>query len=54
MKVLLLNGSPHEQGCTATALAEIENTLHAEGVETERLWLGTDAINGCLGCRCIR
>lgn len=52
MKVLLINGSPHERGCTATALAEIENTLHAEGVETERLWLGTDAINGCLGCRC--
>lgn len=50
MKVLLINGSPHENGCTATALAEAEAVLHAEGVETERLWLGTEAVNGCLGC----
>ena len=28
MKVLLLNGSPHKEGCTYTALKEIENTVN--------------------------
>ena len=42
MKVLLLNGSPHEKGCT--------HALEAEGVEAEILWLGRDAGAGCSGC----
>ena len=36
MKVLLVNGSPHEHGCTYTALSEIERTLNAEGVEISK------------------
>lgn len=50
MKVLLLNGSPHEKGCTYTALAEVARTLEADGVESEILWLGRDAGVGCAGC----
>ena len=39
-KILLINGSPNEKGCTYTALAEIAATLHEQGVETEMIWLG--------------
>ena len=41
MKVLLLNGSPHEKGCTYTALAEIAKTLESEGVEAEMMPIET-------------
>ena len=50
MKVLLVNGSPHTHGCTFRALAEIEKTLHEEGLETELFQLGADPIRGCTGC----
>lgn len=50
MKVLLLNGSPHEKGCTHAALAAVAHALEAEGVEAEILWLGRDAGAGCSGC----
>ena len=50
MKVLLVLGSPHEKGCTYTALKEIEKTLMEEGIETELFWLGAKPISGCLGC----
>ena len=35
MKVLLINGSPHEKGCTYTALHEMEKVFRESGVETE-------------------
>ena len=54
MKVLLLNGSPHEKGCTYTALAEIAKTLVADGVEAEILWLGNDVTYGCSACGACR
>lgn len=50
MKVLLINGSPHENGCTCAALREVAGALEAEGVETELFWLGRSPIVGCLGC----
>ena len=50
MKVLLLNGSPHEKGCTYTALAEVAKALESDGVEAEIFWLGKAPISGCLGC----
>lgn len=50
MKVLLLNGSPHERGCTYTALHEIEKTLAEEGVESELVWIGTKPVAGCIAC----
>jgi Multimeric flavodoxin WrbA len=51
MKVLLVNGSPHEKGCTYTALNEVAETLNAEGIETSIFWIGTKPIAGCVGCR---
>ena len=49
-KVLLINGSPNEHGCTYTALKEIADTLKAEGVESEILYLGRKAVAGCIAC----
>lgn len=61
MKVLLINGSPHEKGCTYTALEEIAKALNAGGVDTELLWLGNVPTYGCTGCgacaklgKCVR
>ena len=50
MKVLLVNGSPHENGCTARALKEIAITLAECGVESEIFHIGTAPIAGCTGC----
>ncbi len=56
MKVLLVNGSPHQQGCTFTALSEVEKTLRLQGVETEIFWAGAPgALKGsCRGCGACR
>ncbi len=54
MKVILINGSPNENGCTRRALSEVEATLNECGIETEIFYIGTDAISGCLGCRGCR
>ena len=51
MKVLLINGSPHEKGCTYTALCQVAEPLHQAGVETDFFWLGREPISGCRGCR---
>ena len=40
MNVLLINGSPHEKGCTYTALSLIAGELNASGIETEILNVG--------------
>jgi multimeric flavodoxin WrbA len=50
MKVLMINGSPHEKGCTYTALCEIAGELENEGIETEIFHLGKKPIRGCTGC----
>ncbi len=50
MKVLLLNGSPHPNGCTATALKEMICVFDAEGVETELIHVGNKDIRGCISC----
>lgn len=50
MKVLIINGSPNKEGCTYTALREVEKTLHENGIETELLYLGKKAIPGCIAC----
>lgn len=49
-KVLLINGSPHQFGCTYTALKEVADTLEKNGVETEILYLGTKPVAGCIAC----
>lgn len=50
MKVLLINGSPHERGCTYTALREIADTLGKEGIESEIFSLGKKPVAGCIAC----
>lgn len=49
-KVLMINGSPHEFGCTYTALKEVADTLEKNGVETEILYLGIKPVAGCIAC----
>jgi len=49
-KVLLLNGSPHANGCTAAALHEMIGVFEAEGIETELIQIGNRDIRGCIGC----
>ena len=50
MKVMLVNGSHHEKGCTYTALAEVAKALNANGIETEIYQLSGKNIQGCKGC----
>lgn len=50
MKVLLVNGSPHAEGCTYTALEEVAKALNTEEIETEVFQLGTKPLAGCIGC----
>ncbi|MBR6840473.1 MAG: flavodoxin family protein [Oscillospiraceae bacterium] len=49
-KVLLINGSPRPNGCTARALEEVSRTLLEEGIETELLQIGKENIRGCTAC----
>ncbi len=51
MKVLLVNGGPHKNGCTYTALEEVSKTLQEEGIETEIFWIGIKPIAGCIACK---
>lgn len=51
MKVLLFNGSPHKEGCTYTALSEIQKTLTEEDIDSEIYHIGTKQISGCRTCR---
>lgn len=50
MKVLLINGSPHEFGCTFTALKKIADTLEEQGIDTEIFHIGKEPIGGCVAC----
>lgn len=50
MKVLLINGSPNEHGCTFTALNEVSEAMKRRGIETEIFWIGKKAVQGCIGC----
>ena len=50
LKVLILNGSPHENGNTAVAIGEMKKVFDAEGVETEVMTVGGLDIRGCIAC----
>lgn len=50
MKVLMLNGSPKENGNTALALREMAKIFESEGVETEIVHVGNQPIRGCVAC----
>lgn len=55
MKVILVNGSPHEKGSTYTALNEVGRTMNQQGIKVDLFWLGSKPISGCLGCgACIK
>ena len=50
MRVLIINGSPHPNGNTSIALREMERVFAEEGVETEIVRIGSQAIRGCIAC----
>lgn len=50
MKVLLLNGSSREKGCTFTALTEIQERLEGYGIDTEIFQIGAKPVAGCIAC----
>lgn len=50
MKVLMINGSTHEDGTTTAALKVIAAELSAQGIESEIYCLGTAAVHSCTGC----
>lgn len=54
MKVLLINGSPRQHGCTYTALQEVASAFEARGVETEIVWVGNQEVAGCIACGSCR
>ena len=50
MKVLMVNGSPHKEGCTYTGLSEVAKAIKEAGIETDFYWIGNKAMQGCIGC----
>lgn len=54
MKVLLINGSSRNNGCTAAALAEVVRALRQEGIVPETFFIGNEAIPDCIACRKCR
>lgn len=50
MKVLLINGSPRPQGCTARTLREVEKMLNEQGIETRIIEAGIKGTRGCISC----
>ena len=50
MKVLMVNGSPRQNGNTARALKEVAVALAKEGVESEVVWIGVKPVRGCIAC----
>lgn len=51
MKVLLINGSPHKEGCTYTALNEVAAVLNKQEIDTDIFWIGNKALSGCIACK---
>ena len=50
MKVLLVNGSAHQNGCTAAALAEVASALGQQGIDTETIFIGNAPVADCMAC----
>lgn len=50
MKVLLVNGSPHENGCVYTALSEIQSQLKKYDIDSEIFHIGKNPVRGCIAC----
>ena len=55
MKVLLVNGSPHREGGTYTALCEVSEALNQNGINTDVFWIGNKPLSGCIACKkCVQ
>lgn len=54
MKVILFNGSPHANGSTYTALAEIAKQLKTHDIDSEIVHIGTKPVAGCIACNACR
>ncbi len=54
MKVLLLNGSPRQDGNTTIALNEMEKVFAEEGIDTETIRIGDKDIRGCTACNACK
>lgn len=50
MNVLLINGSPHSNGAGFTALSEMEKVFQKNGIDTEVIQVGSQAVRGCAAC----
>ena len=50
MKVILVNGSPHENGCTYTVLSEIADTFAKEDIQPDIFWIGNKPLYSCVDC----
>lgn len=50
MKILLVNGSPHERGSTDRALREVEKGIAESGIKTEIFHIGASIVTGCTEC----
>lgn len=50
MKILMVNGSPHEKGCTYTALREIAGTFQREKIQADIFWIGSRPLYSCVDC----
>ena len=50
MKVLLINGSPHDSGSGFTALTEMEKVFHKNDIQTEMIHIGNQIVRGCMAC----
>lgn len=50
MKVLMINGSPHQKGNTRIALNEMIKIFKQENIETEVVHIGHKDIRGCIAC----
>ena len=54
MNVLLINGSPHKNGCTFIALSEVAGALNSNGIDTTFFHLGMKPVAGCMACNKCR
>lgn len=50
MQVLLVNGSPHQSGCTDAALQAVGAALREAGIRSDTFWIGNHPLTGCGGC----
>lgn len=50
MKVVAFNGSPRKGGNTSLLIEHTFTSLRTEGIETEQVQVGGEALRGCIAC----